>query len=385
MTDDYIGSWFFVRTTDSEKGSAKYPEAYKIDGTNGYINLRDYVVWTGAHLIHICNFEAKASTEKGADGKYSWKSGVDGRMSSTDKAYLTDLINNYWGKVKLPLFPDPDPKEGWQCNWCRETGIYLGGLKMNCGGHPPVLNDNHTSWVLMVFNGMATDAESLNRNHRLQVAFDLVNSKIYMRRGWMSAGTWADWVEVGGGGLTEIADGSITTAKIANGAIDKYKLADDVIEIIDNAGKAYSGITINEGGYHELSPSNLANEYVIGTPDYLGFILLRYGDNGKCFNTGDSFIINTLHLNGTDGITVRNENGTQSAELPNCGIYRITIFNYWDWGYNSSLIDNYFKVEELFTPSSLQSVMTLELEDEVDGLNEVEELEDEVNEEEVSE
>lgn len=198
MTDDFVGAWFFVRTSTSEAGSSAYDSKYTIDGANGFLSLRDYVVWTGVHLVHIPAFEAKASTLKNTDGKYSPKSGVDGLMSSTDKAYLSDLINEYWTKDKLNVYNTPDPYNGWQTNWLFDTGIYLGGIKKDCGGHPPVINENHTSWVIMVFNGMATDADSLNRNHRVQIAFDVVNSKIYMRRGWMSSNTWADsWTAVG--------------------------------------------------------------------------------------------------------------------------------------------------------------------------------------------
>jgi len=199
MTDEYRGTWFYVRTSESEAGEATYPSTYEIDGANGYLSLRDYVIWTGTRLVHVSAYEAKASTVKNSDGKYSPKSGVDGLMSSTDKAYLTDLINEYWGSEKLPMYTTPNTDTGWQVNWCRDTGWYLGGLQKDCGGHPPVLNDNHTSWAVLVLNGMATDAASLNKNHRVQIAFDVVNSKLYMRRGWMSANTWADtWTEVGG-------------------------------------------------------------------------------------------------------------------------------------------------------------------------------------------
>lgn len=120
MTDTYnryIGAWFYVRTTASEAGQAAYPSTYEIDGANGYLSLRDYVVWTGTHLVHIPTYEAKSSTVKNSDGKYSPKSGVDGLMSSTDKAYLTDLINAYWN-TKLSTGTSVNANE------CLENGFY---------------------------------------------------------------------------------------------------------------------------------------------------------------------------------------------------------------------------------------------------------------------
>lgn len=133
-------------------------------------------------------------------------------MSSTQAAYLTDLISEYWDKEKLTVYSTPNPPEGWQTNLLFNTGWYLGGIKKDCDGHPPVVNGHHTSWAVLVLNGMATDAESLNHNHRLQLAFDVVNSKIYMRRGWMSENTWADkWDEVG-----SVADRSITENKLTS-------------------------------------------------------------------------------------------------------------------------------------------------------------------------
>lgn len=260
MTNDYAGSWFYARTEDSDAGNAKYPEAYIIDGANGYLSLRDYVIWTGDRLVHIPTFEAKASDSKNSDGKYSPKSGVDGLMSSTDKAYLTDLIDSYWGKERLPVYPTPDPQEGWQTNWLFNTGWYLGGIKKDCGGHPPVLNDNHTSWAILVLNGMATDAESLNHNHRVQIAFDVVNSRIYMRRGWMSSNEWAaNWDDVGA-----VKDASITLGKLSSDVMTvlgdvaeishthkNKELLDSITSIEDICGKESSVgkfVVLNEGG-----------------------------------------------------------------------------------------------------------------------------------------
>ncbi len=139
----YIGAWFYVKTSTSEAGSAAYPAKYEIDGANGYLNLRDYVLWTGNRLVHIPTYEAKSSTVKNVDGKYSSKSGVDGLMSSTDKAYLTDLINAYWNKEKLPMYTTPDPVEGWQCNWLFDTGWYLGGIKIEALKNPTTPGNKH--------------------------------------------------------------------------------------------------------------------------------------------------------------------------------------------------------------------------------------------------
>ncbi len=198
MTADMTGTWFFARTSTTSAGSAQYPSSYTINGANGYLSLGDFVIWTGEGLVHVSTYEAKSSTVKNGDGRYSPHSGVDGLMSSTDKAYLTDLIDQHWGRGYLPVYTTPEPAEGWQTNWLFDDGWYLGGIKKDCGGHPPVLKDNHTSWAVLVLNRMATDADSLNHNHRLQIAWDLVNSKVYMRRGWMNANTWADkWDEVG--------------------------------------------------------------------------------------------------------------------------------------------------------------------------------------------
>lgn len=95
MTDDMQGTWFYIRTKSSDQGQAAYPDSYKIDGANGFLSLRDYVVWTGNKLVHVSTFEAKASTVRNSDGQFASHSGVDGLMSSTDKAYLTFLMQHY--------------------------------------------------------------------------------------------------------------------------------------------------------------------------------------------------------------------------------------------------------------------------------------------------
>ncbi len=203
MTADFAGAWFYVRTTSSDAGFTAYSNEYTIDGANGFLSLRDYVVWTGTRLVHIPTFEAKASSVKNSDGKYSPKSGVDGLMSSTDKAYLSDLLS-HWGKRYIPVYNSPTEVDaswtsGYLINWCRTTGWYLGGFAQNCGGHPPVINNNHTSWILLVLVGKVKDGAF---PHALQIAFDLSNTLIYMRKGWLDSNSavssWADeWTQIG--------------------------------------------------------------------------------------------------------------------------------------------------------------------------------------------
>ncbi len=325
MTDGYAGTWFYVRTVSSEAGSAAYPSTYTIDGANGYLSLRDYVVWTGSRLVHIPAYEAKASTQKNSDGQYSPKSGVDGLMSSTDKAYLTDLANRFiasnqksahnsgndcaesglyghvnagrptgselfnlisvkdknnnstsqlaigqdsgelwargkvsgswikflteeffnasWGKRYMPVFhcKDTDSPDGWMVNWCRDTGVYIGGIKKDCGGHPPVLNNNHTSWVIAVYSGIKTENGASDYNHRMQIAYDTVNAIAYIRRGWISTNEWAGWVKVG-----KIADGSIVTSMLSNLCVTESKIATGAVTTGKYANKSITMAKLSE-------------------------------------------------------------------------------------------------------------------------------------------
>lgn len=143
---------------------------------------------------------------------YEAKTNLDGLMSAWDKQQVNKIssientannalnaANTANNKNSLPVYLyNSDGVQGnWLVNWLFDDGWYLGGITADCGGHPPILNDNGTSWAILVLNGMNTG--DANYNHRLQVAFDLVNSKIYMRRGWMSADSWADsWTDVSG-------------------------------------------------------------------------------------------------------------------------------------------------------------------------------------------
>jgi hypothetical protein len=183
-------------------------DKYSISGSNGFLNVGDAVVYADNSWYRIGFFEAKASTVKNSDGKYSPQSGVDGLFSSTQAAYLTDLIDSYWGIDSLRVFPAASG--GHMVNWCRDTGVYVGGLKSNCGGHPPVLNNNQASWLLMVFNSISTNATDTSYNHRMQIAIDLVNSRIYLRRGWISSNEWSEWVD-----SALVQDESITESKLS--------------------------------------------------------------------------------------------------------------------------------------------------------------------------
>lgn len=98
-TDEYLGKWFLVlggtKSNLITGGQTSYNKSqYTIDGANGQLNIRDYVVWAG-RWVHINLYEAKPSTEGDANG-YNASSGVDGLMSSTQAAHLSDLIEDLW-------------------------------------------------------------------------------------------------------------------------------------------------------------------------------------------------------------------------------------------------------------------------------------------------
>ncbi|MCD8048527.1 MAG: hypothetical protein LUG52_02810 [Clostridia bacterium] len=240
-TQTYEGDLFLV---SGDSDTAAFDTAkYEIHGSNGYLNVGDYIIRLNGTWVRLNLYEAKASSLVNSDGKYSPSSGVDGLFSSTQAAYLTDLINTYWGKEKLQIYTSPDPEEGWLINWCTDNAIYLGGFKPDCSGHPPILNDNNTSWVLLNLNGMRMSENDEYYNHRLQLAFDLVNNLIYMRRGWISSHEFTDWVKVGDiseGSITTalLADESVTGEKIADGSISEEKLAEDVLGRITSAEEA---------------------------------------------------------------------------------------------------------------------------------------------------
>ncbi len=207
QTDAFVGKWFYLCTTNSRSGSGPYPSKYTVAGANGKVSYGDYVMWTGSRLVHISINEAKSSDVKNGDGHYSSTGGVDGLMSSTDKAYLTDLINSFWGKTHIPVrhckdSTDANMKNGWLVNWCREDGWYIGGLGADCVNHPPYTGGNKVNWLLLVVNGMKGAENEDWYNLRVQIAFDIKNSLIYMRRGWISGNTWTTdgtdgWTKVG--------------------------------------------------------------------------------------------------------------------------------------------------------------------------------------------
>lgn len=122
------------------------------------------------------------------------KTNLDGLMSASDKVNLNTLLNANNLKVYNHATElTADWTDGYLVNWCRDTGLYLGGIAEGCGGHPPVVNNNNTSWALLTLNGTYSDGFC---PHRLQIAFDLSNCLLYLRKGWQSSGTWADWVAV---------------------------------------------------------------------------------------------------------------------------------------------------------------------------------------------
>ncbi len=122
-SNEYIGVWFYVGDGKNNAGMTRYKliadgytnTGYQIDGADGYLNCRDYVIWLG-RWVRFNVYEAKASTVKNSDGQYSPKSGVCGLMSSTDKAYLTDLVNRFIASNQKSAYNSG--------NDCAESGLY---------------------------------------------------------------------------------------------------------------------------------------------------------------------------------------------------------------------------------------------------------------------
>ncbi len=512
MNNDFIGSWFYVRTTERTDGQYIYPTQYSINNTtNGYVNLGGYVLWTGEKLVQVGTtpeidtnniVDGAVTTDKIADntivtdkiadkainsdklqlgsitsgkiqdgavstgkiadkaisanklqagsvtsGKIQDRAVSTGKIepsSTKDRVLVTTETGGKkvvsWGQVQnwmiaegtialdrlalgeqlagwleigltngyMPVYDcrDANLPNGWQVNWCRDNGIYVGGIQKDCGGHPPVINNNHTSWVVITLNGMSTDADSLNHNHRLQIAFDLVNSKIYMRRGWMSANTWANnWDEVGkiaDGSITtdklggyavttdkleygavtssKLADravttgklitGAVTTEKLADGAITKEKLSSDLLELISTGGndtpaarsipssnEINVGINISTTGTYEIYPDTAPKEIVINTGDSVDLIVANQTTDGNTNRySGWSFIVNTLNINTTSNICIKSGNNScPQVNLQANSLYKVTIYHKYDCNFEDSIITQYFKVEPIILNGEVSS------------------------------
>ena len=115
-TDEYRGVWFRVQSSSSSAGIVAYDTKYTIDGANNYLSIGDYVIWTGSTLVHVPTYEAKASTVRNSDGQFAYHSGVDGLMSSTDKAYLTFLMQHFIAASMSDAFNSGDGTN--------ESGLY---------------------------------------------------------------------------------------------------------------------------------------------------------------------------------------------------------------------------------------------------------------------
>lgn len=202
---------------------------------------------------------------------YEAKTNLDGLMSAWDKTQVNKIpsIESSISSInsalpsKMPIYTDNEGVQGnWLVNWLFNDGWYLGGITADCDGHPPILNGNGTSWAILVLNGMNTGDG--NYNHRLQVAFDLVNSKIYMRRGWISARTWADaWTDVAG---------TDTYAPIANpvftGSISLGRKADSTVgdySITSGNSVTASGLGASAGGVFSVASGAWASAKGYGT------------------------------------------------------------------------------------------------------------------------
>ncbi len=361
------GSFEFIRVSGSGEILPYNQSKYNIYGADGYLKSGDYVVWLG-RWVRICAGESIASSVKNANGQYNSKSGVSGLMSSTDKAYLTDLANHFvasnqknaynsgndcyesglyghvnagrpsgselfnlicvkdknnnttsqlaigqdsgqlwargkvsgswikflteefinasWGKRYMPVFhcKDSDDPKGWLVNWCRDTGIYIGGIQKDCGAHPPVLNGNHTSWVIVVYSGIKTENGASDYGHRMQIAYDTVNAAAYIRRGWVSSNEWAGWVKVG-----KIADGSITESMLSEDL--KNKLND--LKLLGEATPTAIGALSD---LNTVSKENIVGAVNEVKEDASTAVKVK-GDIGRAWDvTSDDKTINGQHI-----------------------------------------------------------------------------------------
>ena len=170
MTSDMTGTWFFARTSTSTSGSAQYPSSYTINGANGYLSLGDFVIWTGEGLVHVSTYEAKASTVRNSDGQFAYHSGVDGLMSSTDKAYLTFLMQHFIAASMSSAFNSGDG--------ANESGLY-GNVTL---GRPAGSGEGDT------YNMMSILDKVTNYTSQLLINENIDNPYAYFR-GRIS-GTW---------------------------------------------------------------------------------------------------------------------------------------------------------------------------------------------------
>lgn len=172
QTDDFNGTWFYVRTTTSEEGQSTYPSSYTIDGANGHLSLRDYVIWTGLRLVHVSTFEAKASDVVN-HGLYDKSGGVDGLMSSTDKAYLTWFINHYNSSNQ-----DHDNQAGFYSNALSDHGLY-GHIT---SGRPPGSGEIKINEAdIDFYNGIAIRDGATNLTSQLLINTNEYNPFVYFK------------------------------------------------------------------------------------------------------------------------------------------------------------------------------------------------------------
>ncbi|MGM9551518.1 MAG: hypothetical protein ACI3XA_04615 [Clostridia bacterium] len=163
---------------------------------------------TGANYKRIPLYEVKYNSEKGIElmGFASpWDKQQINKIPSIEaiakSAESTANSSLSTAKARLPIFTSPNPAEGWQTDWLFDQGWYLGGIKYSCGGHPPVLNGNYTAWAVLVLENMpfkstAGSDVTADATYRLQIAYDLINSKTYMRISETRTSTgWGRWID----------------------------------------------------------------------------------------------------------------------------------------------------------------------------------------------
>lgn len=184
---------------------------------------------TSPYSLQVYDYHVTTTNKTNGVGGDTWLTDVGqlGRLEIATGRPIVDVINTlhsrlhqHYDKQYATIFRKSGD-DAWLVNWCKEDGWYVGGFGPDCGGHPPYTADadgnlNKTSWLLLVMNNFKTAQGEDGTNHRVQIAWDLVHGKSYLRRGWIfpepEQGNPPNWIADGTTeGWTEINAPAVAT------------------------------------------------------------------------------------------------------------------------------------------------------------------------------